>query len=257
MNLMIIEPFKYIGKFSRNSTLVLFQNIRDSIPLWEEYNKKFKFIILDNGANEMACTYDSYIMLMRFVVQNKPYITNFELQLPDTKGDFVTTKQLLSQLKSVAVSDEGVRRFLGTYRLQGVLQGKNFIELEECFNILKNDFNVNTIGVPFALDKIFGTRLKVIEWLVYCKGIEPSDIHLLGLNWNEQNIQFLKHPLIRECRSIDTTIPIKLGIANVSLREVKDVSRQTDYFGVELTDKQFEKSVDNVVELNKIIRGVL
>jgi hypothetical protein len=257
MKLLLIEPFKYNGTFSRDSTLVLFQNIKDSIPLWEEYNKKFKFIILDNGANEKIGTYDSYIELMKYVVQNKPYITNFELQLPDVKGNFLATKQLLGQLKALCVNDEGVRRFLGTYRIHGVLQGNNFAELEECFNILKNDFDVDTYGVPFVLDKVFGTRLKVIEWLVYCKGVDPDDIHLLGLNWNQENVQFLKHPLVHQCRSIDTTLPIKLAINNIRLDELKDFSRQTDYFNITLNDVQFNKSVDNIVELNKIIKGVL
>jgi hypothetical protein len=224
MKVIVLSPVKFVEKFSISDMyLVLSWLLKENEEYRDLYiNKIVGYKILDNGAFEGRLSpFEENVTLAR-------QINAQEVQLPDYLFDFKKTLQ-----EAKAVIGKGLPPDL---EVQFVVQGLTFEELTRAVDFaVKNNF---IIGIPhepcqIVFKRNFIPREPLIAWIEenYGKSILRR-IHLLGCH---DMFEFYSL-YYQKCRSMDTTLPVKLGLKRITLPSIRDVKRPSDYFQISRID---------------------
>jgi hypothetical protein len=162
-----------------------------------------------------------------------------ELVLPDVMGDCDAT---------IEASREFVRNVLGRFSfmktpvLAGVVQGKNFSEWMKCVNayffLPEFKSTVKTLMFPRCMNTTESgphTRFHFLQamfnskWWTDLAALKTVQVHCLGASsWVREVVALSDLPI----RSMDTSLPIVLGLDGIDIRTGLYAKRQSDFFDV-------------------------
>jgi len=201
--------------------------------LYRERSDKGKFVIVDNGAYEKLTPLppDELISQAK-VVKAKEVIAPDILQKPILTLDL--TKSFLSTLSTNERKQ---------FRIMGVPQSKRREGwINEYMKMIQLD--IDTVGIP----KWLRHRDVIVQRLLHLNKLDFSkDHHLLGIDHMDE-LCLMPNYLIR---SIDTKLPIHLGINLLSIESVQRPD-DTDYFYQRLDANQIRHVLDNITEFKRI-----
>jgi len=242
MKVIVIPPIAFINKFNISDMHLLLAHL---LKQNEEYFRKYKEVkgykIIDNGAFEgQLMNFDEVVKLAEQVDAN-------EVQLPDYLFDFEKTiKEAKESLEKNDVRDR--------FKVQFVVQGSSREELEKGVQFAID--NNLVIGIPhepcqMVYRRDFAPREPLLAWIAKEYGEEMlKNVHLLGCHdmFEFYSIYYQK------CRSMDTTLPIKLGIHRITLPSIEDVKRPANYFTVNHLDGN---QVDSILRNLRYIKSIV
>jgi len=244
MKVIVLPPIAFINKFNISDMHLLLAHI---LQQNDEYFKKYKEVdgykIVDNGA------FEGKLMKFRDVVRLAEAVGAHEVQLPDYLFDFEKTfKEAQDALVRNDVRDK--------FRVHFVVQGSSKEELERGVQFaIDNDL---VIGIPhepcqMVYRRDFIPREPLLVWIEKEYGEEMlKNVHLLGCH---DMFEFYS-TYYQRCRSMDTTLPIKLGIHRITLPSLEDVKRPTDYFTINHLDgNQMDCILRNLRYIKSIVEN--
>jgi hypothetical protein len=108
-----------------------------------------------------------------------------------------------------------------------VAQGRTLADLVKCITFYEHLGWIHTLALPRLINAIYKTqRLNLIEPIV--KEYKFEAIHCLGAsNWIREVVAIDGTGLVR---GMDTSLPVVLGLAGLSVRDDTYVARGTDFF---------------------------
>lgn len=226
---------------------VLAHMLRTHGKYYDFYKKKLKnssFSILDNSAFELS----------KSIPQEELFNCVKEFQpshfiLPDTLND---------KVKTIRDSSEFLNKYSSSLQSIpiGVLQGRNFNELFDCFDAYRK-LGVNYIAIPF--DCIKESDLHTIRYQFFLNLIKErlifssniaTKIHFLGLQNPSELLLYTKETK-GYITSIDTSSPIINGwkgnlYTEYGLSTEKPKDKLAENLDIELSDQQIEDIIFNV-----------
>jgi len=234
------------------------------LELHEEYlnfclqsRKEGRMSIMDTSIFELGKAFD-HAKYAGWITKLKPT----EYILPDVLEDYKGTIK-------------GSMRFKETYDLKGiqigVVQGKTFEELKNCYLELDRDLNVDKIA--FSFDYHFFTeyfshpnkwvsfmigRVRLINEFMNLNIInKQKPHHLLGCS-NPLEFSFYKHPDYNFIKTIDTSSPVVHGLKRVLYNEnigdwVKESTKLANLIGTSVSFEQMQDIIYNVTKFRKYV----
>lgn len=239
------------------------------LPEYEEY-KDFYFkcvnegrqVLLDNSIFELGEAYNSE-KFAQWVVSLKPT----EYIVPDSLENADKTIELFKDFTSTYKDLPGKKI--------GVVQGKTFKELKDCYNFMAehadkiaisfdyNYYTTNNSNVEFLTT--FFTENNKSKWTDYASGriqflldlhkdnvLVKKPHHLLGCSvpWEFKALRHLE-PINSYIQSIDTSNPIVAGILNTPYDERFGLNQKwsfklVDFINTKLSEKQQEIALKNI-----------
>lgn len=216
-------------------------------------------ILLDNSIFELGHAFD-WKKFANSVEEIQPtyYI------VPDVLEDSVTTRQNWTSFLNEYQNLPGLKI--------GVVQGKNWQELLDCYNFMQEQADYIAISFDYSyylvtgegktnLEKFCSGRKRFISQLID-RGVWNPDkpVHLLG-NSLPQEIAFYRVNNIHQIRSVDTSNPIMAGIKGLKYSgdlglQVKPDGKLADHMTVDITPDQAELINYNVNAYKKIAWGM-
>jgi len=182
-------------------------------------SKSGRRILLDTSIFELGEAFDleKYVF---WINELKPY----EYILPDVLEDSQATQ-------------ENSKQFIEKYpnlpgKKIGVVQGKTYKELSECYRYLDQELNVDKIAISFDYSYYKNVAWHPNKWVSFMNGRvwlitelmkmgvlnKNKPHHLLGCS-NPLEFAFYKHEDFNFIKSIDTSSPIVHGIHKVQYEE--------------------------------------
>lgn len=179
------------------------------------------FVILDNGAAE------GFIYGAKHLFTLAEEVGASEIVIPDVIGEANDTLAQAQMFARYAQSE---------YQYMFVLQGNTTEEVMFCLRALDNGnmFSyITTIGIPrhlYSLGKYF--RVSLTEYMIKEHFNDKFEIHFLGANeWIGEVFNLSEMVIgLDGFRGIDTSLPIYMGLENLSIRCDDYIERPTDYF---------------------------
>lgn len=208
-------------------------------------SKTGRRILLDTSIFELGEAFDLQ-KYAHWVKELKPY----EYILPDVLED-----NLATQANS--------KQFIDKYpdlpgKKIGVVQGKNYKEISECYRFIDKELNVDKIAISFDYSYYKNVAWHPNKWVSFMNGrvwlinelLKTGAInrnkphHLLGCS-NPLEFSFYKHEEYDFIESIDTSSPIVHGIHEVQYEEKigdweKVSIKLADLINAKLDDKQLQ-----------------
>jgi len=196
-----------------------------------------EFRILDNGVAEGQTVQPT--MLARCAQATRAD----ELVIPDVMNNVDAT--LAAGKRFV----EDIRGFSWIYppKFAAVVQGRNPSQWQKCINAYfywAEFANVTTLMFPRCMNTIDDNRdrrVKYLEsilrskWWEELQSIKEVQIHCLGASqWVSEALVLSDIPQIR---SMDTSLPIVLGLEGIQIEKGVYVKRQSDYFNIHQVDR--------------------
>ncbi len=192
---------------------------------------KNDYIILDNGAAEGNEFGSKHLFTIA------EHMGAHEIVVPDALRD---TEETLA--RALAFS----RYANPDYRYMGVLQGQTLSEVLKCLTAYLEMGPLNyitTIGIPRLLtywDK--RVRVTLAEWIMKQSFHATLEFHALGASaWMEEVKVLSDYSCIR---GIDTSLPVYMGLENLSIRTDEYIPRPPNFFEVSVPTRQAEKNAD-------------
>lgn len=216
MKAAIISSVNLLRRYSSMSTLQMcLAQLWNNIAYREYFLERKAMgdtVILDNGAYELKKSVDlSY--LLKVAEELQPQI----LVLPDELMNGQSTVRLVREFIQTHLND-GLKARLPTTEYMVVPQGASPEEWRKCLSgLITLDYPFTYWGVPKVSHLVFGgTRLTQCKEIV--EAIPEAKIHLLGI-WSDPIGEVLEARKISQVVSIDSKIPVTLGLAGRSLSE--------------------------------------
>lgn len=223
MDVIVLSPTKFLDVFKiSDKHLLLAWLVKENKEYREHYAKLNEYKILDNGAFEgRLCDFNELVKLAESINAN-------EIQLPDYLYDFERTLNEAKKVKDLTTSLP--------FNIHFVVQGKKKEELYKAVDFAVS--NEWVVGIPhepcqLAFRRDFIPREPLIDYIENEYGKEYlKKVHLLGCH---DFLEFFSL-LYQRCRSMDTTLPVKLGIQRIRLPTLHDVKRPPNYFDIDRLD---------------------
>jgi hypothetical protein len=209
----LISPYQLTTKVPRTGFHMVLAPLLESptyrpLVAWMQGHK-----ILDNGAAE-----GSLVERPQKLVDLARAANCNELVVPDVLGDVDSTISRARDFERVALRNPDI-----TY--MGVVQGKNLAEYQKCLNAYDALSWVKTVALPRHMLNVHKlSRVSFLEIMVKFGYMDRfPDVHCLGSGaWTREVACLSDMPV----RSIDTAMPIKLGLQGKSLaREIEPYSQ--------------------------------
>lgn len=209
--------------------------------------KKHKFSILDNGCFELDGKTVDTDLLSNLIQEYKPshYV------LPDIFYDCEQTISLATnflKLKSYKLNSQPI----------GVLQGRNFFELEKCLNFYI-DRQVKYIAISYGLlpDGDLVTS-RYLFFKKFRKKLEFRQIHFLGVG-NPAELLLYSGEDKKLITSIDTSAPVIQGWKGVRFSDngykgVKPKEKLAENLDIEFNDQALEDTFYNVKKFREYLK---
>ncbi len=207
----------------------------------EEYAKWYKestnIKVIDNSVNEKGEPLPLEVMVKVFEEVKGTYLVS-----PDWIGDAE---------KTIGAYSQCVTQF-GEERVIGVLQGRTPLEALSCLPHYKGKY----IAVPYLVG---GSSKKDLPWVMALRrqlvvSCIPVDrpIHLLGFTTLEEFELYSTRPNVY---SVDTGVPVLLGLLEEDFEELKDksVSTMAKMEGLEITKEAWTAICRNIALFRKYI----
>lgn len=243
--------------------------------------KQGRHVLLDNSIFELGEAYNSD-EFAKWISELQPTEYIIPDKLEDTQGTI-----------------SSFENFRGKYchlpgQTIGVVQGKSFKELSECYKFMASRVNKIAISFDYSYylelenENIYKTiknsvmlRYGLLEkdlqnkWCKYALGrltflsmLEREDVyapykrhHLLGCSvpWEFDALKFLESTVQTSIETIDTSNPIVAGILGKRYEErfgllEKWSCKLVDYISAEVTDKQIQDIQHNVLQFRQLCR---
>lgn len=220
MKIAFVEPVHNVGFTSvlTDVTLINVQNIDKNNKSFLQNLLKFKSIIIDNGVFEMFHSGEFDGVLSPDVLKEQESVyrilqkyADVKVVLPDFPFDFKKTIEIVSD----AMIERKWDYIPADYMC--VVQGDSLREIEKCCKFYC-DFEGKIVAIPIRLRQKFPRAYNIVK-----QYFKPEQIHLLGFDLSD----LANKQMLRECRSMDTSYPIKCWLAGVKIGE--DVKRSKDY----------------------------
>lgn len=173
-------------------------------PQYTKAMRDFKgYKVLDNSLIELGDA-----MSMDNILEAAEIIEADEIILPDA---FLNNKGTIERVE-IALNDICKRNL--PYNIMAVAQGKNLQEWADCFATLESIHEIDVIGIPKVLAKIFPAGRKTVEsiWVASHK-----TIHLLGLWYSLVELDYLGP----DFRSMDTVMATYLYKNGLEIDEIR------------------------------------
>lgn len=198
------------------------------------YNDVLGYKILDNGEAE------GMRMQPRQLMDMAVQLGANEVIVPDHLGDCDKT---IALAKNFAVH---ANRYSGI-NFMGVLQGRSYAEYLKCFTEMRKLPYITVFGIPRNIVKTVGNkwaRVALAEMLANEYDYSYRAYHALGATpWKREAAVLGEIPIMR---SIDTSLPVVMGIEGLDIRTDDYIVRQDDFFVRDLDHLQREMILDNI-----------
>lgn len=198
------------------------------------YNSCYGYKILDNGEAE------GLRMRPRELMEMAVQLGADEVVVPDHLGNCDKTIELAKDFQRTA------RKYPG-FNFMGVLQGQTHAEYMKCFMELSMLPYITTIGIPRNICKVLGSkwaRVALAEMIADSYDSHMRPYHALGAtSWIREVAALSEIPIFR---SIDTSLPVVLGLEGLDIRTSKYIDRQPDFFERQPEHLQREHILDNI-----------
>lgn len=226
----------------------LFGQDAEYLKLFQDAVASGREVILDNSIFELGTAFDMKFF-MDWVVKLKPtwYI------VPDALEDFQTTVKNMSDFLKEGYDVPGCKTI-------GVIQGKNYQELADCYRFMVKVAKVHKVAIPFDLsyyeqafphpDKLvswtFG-RIKLINDFIRDGIIDKSvPHHLLGCAlpiegkfYDSKNFDFID--------SVDTSNPVVHGILRKEYQQYYGLSTKDSVKLYTMIDSQIDYEQEKII----------
>ena len=246
MKAAIISSINLLRRYSSMSNLQMCLAQFWNDPYYREYfleRKSFgDTIILDNGAYELGKSVN-LTKLLEAAEALQPQI----LVLPDELMNGMSTVRLVREFIQIYLSN-GLNAILPNTEYMVVPQGASPKEWRQCLaDLVALNYPFTYWGVPKVSHLVFGgTRLTQCKEII--RVVPEAKIHLLGI-WSDPISEVLEARKLKQIISIDSKVPVNLGLAGRSLSEhhPKPISanyvHEYDAFPT-WTEKQVRKFLD-------------
>jgi hypothetical protein len=233
----------------------------------EEYLQQFKKailkgreVILDNSIFELEEAFDA-VKFNKWVNEIRPswYI------IPDALEDADKTCKQMEDWNNKGYGYEGSGKI-------GVVQGKTYDEIVDCYNYMKNEADVDMIAISF--DYSYYTQSvphpnKYVSWMLGRVKLLGDllrdgviDInkkhHLLGCGL-PQEFQYYKHADYNWLYSLDTSNPVVHGIKGISYRDQglwsKESQKLFELINSDINTEQLGKIKNNIQKFRWFANG--
>lgn len=264
-------------KISHESPICMLESARDYndydyalVHLFEKYPKYKKFfelnlkcgriVYLDNSLFELGVMFDHKKFAEEAEYFSKINSENFYYVIPDSLEDFEATINSFEE-------------FTKNYKIKGnkigVVQGKNFEELLECFKFMKTYADVVAISFDYSYyekmsnygDNIFQKYMEgrqlFIKYLKDHNFLEDTKVHLLGCSLPQE---FIAYRGIKEIISCDTSNPIVHGILNIKYKDYgldnKEEIKLVDFIDIPELKINWKCVMHNIAKFRKFVNGI-
>lgn len=242
----------------------LFEEDKEYLDLFKEAKQKGREIILDNSIFELGESFDPD-KFAYWIKELKPtwYI------VPDVLEDVAGTMASMSRWNL-----EHANSFTGISKKIGVVQGKTFDELLECYNYMDLYAKVDMIAISF--DYSYYTRScphpnKHVSWMLgrvkfildmlpYINRKKPH--HLLGVSLPQEGMYYKDLADTRTfnwIHSIDTSNPVVHGIKQISYKDTglwtKESQKLVDLINMPREEIDFDLINFNIERFNWFWNG--
>ena len=241
MKTIHISPYAHLGLAEQDMHLLIAPFLNDNEAYKEFYQKlpESHYTILDNGAFEKgsACPDEMLIELAKELNVNEVVAPDIMMDGPGTTG---RTQEFFD-----IMSSKEYRNF----KWQFVLQGKNIVELTECYMDNFEMVWTDVIAFPKWLDtKWNGIRAELTKrWIPEIW--DHSDVHLLGLTSPRTLMEC--DPRVRSC---DSSLAFRAATTNLYMR--KDTSDMTSMdWNLTLSKRQQLIATQNIKFLQRCANG--
>lgn len=226
MKLIHILPMSNLHYCDNYKYFMALTHLVESNVVYREWLKRYKgYTILDNSIVELGDAVD-----IARVCDAAELINADEIILPDVMEDGVATCAKVAEAIDYLFKRYG-REW--PFKIQAVVQGKTYEEVEECFNQLEDNPDIDVIGIPKHLSNKhpFGRVGFEKLWMH-----SDKKIHLLGLADTFTELAQYKYPdNIRTCDTSLLTVLIKTATNLGAFRPLgAKIDFETDFIGEEL-----------------------
>lgn len=189
--------------------------------------------ILDNGAAEGELVKPRKLLTLAHSIKVD------EVVVPDVMTKCEETMELVRSFEKYA-------RQYPEFKYQAVVQGTHYSEWWKCLNFYLEQDWIDVVAFPRCMNN--GERTTRVSFLsdAFQEGALPKSVHILGASrWVEEVKAFAIMGRHGQIRSMDTSLPVVMGIAGCTL-DYDYVSRQTDYFDTNPANVDMEVIQKNV-----------
>ncbi len=240
-NIMPIAFLKKFGTFTKYH-LVLTHLLLSS-PAYKEFFTNLSsehFIMLDNSVVELGTPMDFNLQLVLAV-----QIGANEIVLPDYINDKVKTIHAVN--KTLKGIPESIKK---EFSFMAVIQGHNFTELIKCYEEFSKNPEINTIGIPYAINKLSKNKYERIRLVNYLIDSHKWNLnkphHLLGMD----NLDEVKHQ--KAVRGVDSRYAVIQALDGKSIFEERE--KEVFSFDLNLDEKMINPIRLNIGDLNNELR---
>lgn len=240
----------------------LFEEIPEYYDFFKKSIEQGRHVILDNSIFELGKAFDSERFLY-WINQLKPT----EYIIPDVLEDALGTMDNALDWKenSLPMVDPGIKNI-------GVVQGKSYEDLVNCYQYLDEVINVNKIAISFDYSYYLKVCPHPNKWMGYVNGRVQTLTRLLDdgiINKNKPHhllgcalpIEFLFYREGFEwIKSLDTSNPIVHGLNNIVYEPGGLISKQSvklvDLIHAEPTNEQLNAIMWNISCFRTFVNGI-
>ena len=231
---------------------------------FEEYKKFYieslnlnREVYLDNSAFELETMFDHKQFAKAASELSDINSKNFYYIVPDSLENYKETKQSFID-------------FTNKYKIKGkkigVVQGKTFDELLDCFKFMKENADVIAISFDYSyylknnlankFKQYMAGRQSFINFLNNNGYLKNTKIHLLGCSLPQE---FSVYKEIKEIISCDTSNPIVHGIINIEYKNYglddKESIKLNDLINIK-KNKINQCVYDNITKFRELVNGL-
>ena len=234
MKICNIVPLKYSYlMYQQDMVMLLCHLSKNNDKYAKEAHDAKNYKIMDNSIIELgeAFTLEDLIIEARKCKAN-------EIILPDVFQEGEATLSLVKDSINYLKNNH----ILGEFKLQAVCHGKTIDEFKSSFKALNMIKEIDVIGIPKVLTKIFGNRCSLYDIFKNTN----KEIHLLGC-WDSFNeLKVLPDEAFKKIRSLDTCL--------ISILSQKG----DDVFNTNRPKKSidFEKTKINITNYYKMVNQI-
>ena len=239
MKICNIVPLKYSYlMYQQDMVMLLCHLSKNNDKYAKEAHDAKNYKIMDNSIIELgeAFTLEDLIIEARKCKVN-------EIILPDVFQDGEKTIELVK--KSISYLRDN--NILGEFKLQAVCHGKTLDEFKNSFDSLNNIKEIDVIGIPKVLTKIFGNRCSLYDIFKNTN----KEIHLLGC-WDSFNeLKTLPKEAFNKIRSLDTCLISILSQKGDDVFNTSRPKKSIDFNKTKVNITNYYKMVNQINEFIK------
>lgn len=200
-----------------------------------------KYIILDNGEAEGEC------FKSKDLIKCAERINAKEIVVPDVMGDYIGTVERVVKFRRTAIRNQ-------QYNYAGVVQGHDINEIAKCVRRYAISEWINVLALPRWLSNHVEQDMRITIMRGLAQAIKDGfeAVHCLGAGrWFREVVPLGEWPI----RSIDTSLPHVMALADRSVVTGEYLSRQPQFFWADLNKFQQELALRNIHHYEAWCRG--